>query len=92
MPRPPGRPTNFEMAEAALSNAEKDGKDGLTANELVDAIRALYWPGLVGTQILPSLYAFAKNGRLRKTSGGKFKRIRRNDRIEGGAGDGAEPL
>jgi hypothetical protein len=73
-PRPKGTLTNFEMAEFVLADAEKDGKDGLTGNELVQAIAARYWPGLIGPQILPSIYQFAKAGRL-KLSGGKFKRV-----------------
>lgn len=78
-PRPDGIPTNFEMAEFVLSIAEKDGKDGLTGAELVQAIAARYWPGLVGEQILPSIYQFAKNGRLRKLASGKFKRVKKNE-------------
>jgi hypothetical protein len=78
-PRPKGTPTNFEMAEFVLAAAEKEGKDGLAANELVEAIAARYWPGLVGPQILPSIYNFAKIGRLRKTGGGKFKRRKKID-------------
>jgi hypothetical protein len=76
-PRPKGSPTNFEMAEFALADAEKEGKEGLTASELVQAIAARYWPGLAGPQILPSLYKFSTDGRLHKTAGGKFKRVRR---------------
>jgi hypothetical protein len=76
-PRPKGSPTNFEMAEFVLADAEKEGKDGLTAGELVQAIAARYWPGLVGPQILPSIYKFAKDERLRKTPGGKFKRAKK---------------
>ncbi len=75
-PRPSGTPKNFEMMEMVLARAEKDGKDGLTAAEIVNEIRAHYWPGLVGEQILPSIYAFAKKGRVRKTSNGKFNRIK----------------
>jgi hypothetical protein len=60
-----------------LADAEKDGKDGLTANEIVQAIAARYWPGLIGSQILPSIYKFAKYDRLRKTPGGKFKRLKK---------------
>jgi hypothetical protein len=75
-PRPKGTPTNFEMAEFILADAEKEGNHGgLNANELVQGISARYWPGLVGPQILPSIYAFAKEGRLQKTLGGKFKRV-----------------
>jgi hypothetical protein len=73
-PRPKGTPTNFEMAEFVLADAEKAGKDGLTGSELVQAIAARYWPGLIGPQILPSIYGFGKDGRL-KFSGGKFKRV-----------------
>lgn len=79
VPRPAGTPTNYEMAEFVLASAEKEGKDGLTGSELVAAIRNRYWPGLVNDQILPSIYAFAKKGRLKKTPSGKFKRIKRND-------------
>jgi hypothetical protein len=87
-PRPVGIPTNFDMVELVLSSAEKEGKDGLTAAEVVQAIAARYWPGLVGEQILPSIYGFAKNGRLKKLASGKFKRIKKN---EGPANESAEP-
>jgi len=83
--RPKGVPTNLQMVEFVLGHAEREGKDGLTANEIVEAIRARYWPGLVGEQILPSIYGFGKKGRLRKTASGKFKRIK------GPAGTTAEP-
>ena len=87
-PRPLGIPTNFEMVEFVLSSAEKEGKDGLTAAEVVQAIAARYWPGLIGEQILPSIYGFAKNGRLKKLASGKFKRIKKN---ESPANESAEP-
>jgi hypothetical protein len=86
--RPGGTPTNFEMAELVLLGAEKEGRDGLTANELVEEIKRRYWPGLVGKQILPSIYQFAKKGRLRKTASGKFKRIKKQ---EGSEAAGPEP-
>jgi len=74
-PRPKGTPTNAEMTEFVLADAEKEGKDGLDANELVQAIAARYWPGLIGPQILPSIYGHAKEGkRFHKTTAGKFKR------------------
>jgi hypothetical protein len=76
-PRPKGAPSNFEMAELVLADAEKHGKDGLTASEIVQAIAARYWPGLIGPQILPSIYKLAKDRRLGKTHDGKkFKRIK----------------
>lgn len=75
------------MVEFVLSSAEKEGRE-LTASEIVNEIRARYWPGLIGEQILPSIYGFAKQGRVRKTPTGKFKRIKRNDGPTGGT---AEP-
>ena len=77
-PRPSGAPTNFEMVDMILASAEKDGKDGLSAGEIIEAIRSRYWPGLVDMQVSSSIYQFAKKGRFRKTPSGKFKRIRRN--------------
>ena len=76
-PRPTGAPTTFEMTEAVLESAEKEGKDGLTSKELVDGIRTKFWPGLVTHQVLPTIYGFVKNERLHKTAGGKFKRIKK---------------
>jgi len=76
-PRPNGTPTTFEMVEFVLADAEKAGNDGLAPNELVQAIAARYWPGLVGSQILPHVYRLAKEGRFLKSGGlgGKFKRV-----------------
>src|SRR4051812_11337791 len=54
-PRPEGVPSTFEMTEAVLESAEKAGKDGLTAKELVEAIRDRYWPGLNAPQVLPTI-------------------------------------
>jgi hypothetical protein len=78
-PRPDGTPTAFEMTTLILSSAEKAGKDGLSAKEIVDEIRKRYWPGIVGAQILPSIYQFAQNGRIHKTAKGKFKLIRNKE-------------
>ena len=73
--RPEGIPTTFEMTEIILEAAEKSGKDGLTARELVQGIREKYWPGLKSPQILPIIYGFVPD-RMHKTPGGKFKRKR----------------
>lgn len=77
-PRPQAAPTTFEMTEAVLESAEREGKDGLTGKELVDGIRTKFWPGLVSHQVLPTIYGFVKNERLHKTAGGKFKRIKKD--------------
>jgi hypothetical protein len=74
-PRPNGIPNNFEMVEAVLATAG----EGLTAAELVKAIEARFWPGLVGDQILPSIYQFAKKKRLKKNLSGKFKRVEKTN-------------
>jgi hypothetical protein len=73
--RPEGLPSTFEMTETVLAEAEKAGRDGLTSKELIEAIGAKYWPGLKSAQVLPTIYGFVKNKRLRKTPGGKFKRL-----------------
>ena len=74
--RPEGAPTTFEMTTMVLASAEKEGRDGLTGSEIVKAIGGRYWPGVTGPQVLPSIYGFAKVGRLHKTASGKFKRIK----------------
>lgn len=78
-PRPAGIPTNFEMTDMVIKSAEREGKNGLTANEIVEQIGKRYWPGVVGAQILPMIYKFAKEGRIRKTPSGKFKSVHRNN-------------
>ena len=77
-PRPEGTPTTFEMTERVLIEAEKAGRDGLTGAEIVEEIGRLFWPGLTGAQILPSIYGFKVQGRRHKTPSGKFKRIKTN--------------
>jgi len=75
--RPDGTPTTFEMTESVLADAEKAGKDGLTGKELVAAVKDKFWPGLQPGQILPIVYGFVRDERLRKTPGGKFKRLKK---------------
>src|SRR5438445_6741056 len=72
-PRPKGTPSTFEMVELVLASAEKGGKPALTSRELMDAIRANYWPGVQNKQILPSIFGFAKKKRLIR-EGDKWKR------------------
>jgi len=87
--RPRGIPTNFEMTEMVLKASEREGKNGLAANEIVEQIGSRYWPGVTGAQILPVIYHFAKQGRIRKTAGGKFKSIHKNS--EGPNAAASEP-
>jgi hypothetical protein len=88
-PRPVDAPTTFDMTDDVLADAERAGKDGLSGRELIDAIRDKYWPGLQSMQILPVIYGFVRNDRLRKTSGGKFKRLKKPENRSGGTEDAA---
>ena len=76
-PRPNGAPTNFEMVDMILASAEKEGKDGLAISELISEMRSRYWPGLKDVQVSAPIYSFVRKGRLKKTPGGKFKRVKR---------------
>ena len=72
-PRPDNIPLLFDMTESVIRDAVGAGKPGLTGAEIVAAIGKRYWPGVQGQQILPSIYGFAKQGRLIKTSNGVFR-------------------
>jgi len=74
--RPSGLPTNCQMVDMILASAEKEGKDGLTVNEIIAEMRSRYWPGLQDRQVSTPIYAFARKGRFKKTTSGKFKRIK----------------
>ena len=74
-PRPAGTPSTFEMVDMILASAEKDGRVALTSRELMDEIRANYWPGVQNGQILPSIFGF-KGKRLNRT-GDKWSRIKK---------------
>lgn len=67
-PRPDGIPTLFKMVETVLDEAA----GGLTGRQIVEVIGEKYWPGVRGQQILPSIYGFSKQGRLKKTDTGQF--------------------
>ncbi|WSG96417.1 hypothetical protein U8P76_05760 [Rhizobium johnstonii] len=71
--RPAGVPTLFEMTYTVIRDAESRGKTGLTSREIIDAIAKQYWPGLKRQQVLPSIYTFAKQGRLNKSKDGRFR-------------------
>lgn len=73
-PRPPGIPSTYEMVVAILGKAETAGKrEGLTSRELMDGIRAEYWPGVQNKQILPSIFGFGKKKRIIRR-GDKWKK------------------
>lgn len=60
-PRPDNIPTVWEMVDECLSNAEGHTLD---VTEIVARIETRWWPGLIRSQIAPSIYKFAKEGRL----------------------------
>lgn len=74
--RPAGTPTLFNMAYQVIADAEQRGEPGLSGQGIVDSIGKLYWPGVKGPQVLPSIYGFAKHGRLRKSEDGLFHTVR----------------
>lgn len=62
--RPEGIPSLYVMTATVVREA---GDKGLKAREIVDEISKRFWPGVQPQQILPQVYKFVKNGRLRKT-------------------------
>lgn len=78
-PRPEGTPTVFEMAEAVIKASEERRGKGLLGREIVDEIGKEYWPGVKGPQILPSVYQFAKKGRLVKNTNKRFHTVKKDE-------------
>ena len=76
LPRPAGTPSTFDMVDMILASAEKEGRGALTSRELMDEIRAKYWPGVQNKQILPSIFGFGAKGRLIR-DGEKWRRIKK---------------
>lgn len=72
-PRPEGVPSLFVMTETVLTEGMEIGLPGYTGADIVREIGAKYWPGVRGEQILPSIYQFAKKGRIEKTADGIFR-------------------
>lgn len=69
-PRPDNIPTIWEMTRSVL----KDSPIGtLHVDDIVSQIALRWWPGLSKSQIGPSLYGFAKDGRLERKGTGMFK-------------------
>ena len=71
-PRPEGTPTLFEMTEEVIREAMSIGLPGLKGREIVKHIGTKYWPGVKPEQIMPSVYTFARQGRLNKRKDGLF--------------------
>jgi hypothetical protein len=74
-PRPAGVPSLFEMTDIVIKDAIKAGKSGLKGREIVAEIGKRYWPGVQPQQILPPIYSFVKNKRLKKGDNGIFKPV-----------------
>ena len=80
-PRPKGIPTLFKMVVVVINKANR----GLSGREIVEEIGNDFWPGVQGPQILPSVYGFAKRGRLRKNKAGHFFTHKKNEPPDGTA-------
>jgi hypothetical protein len=76
--RPSGIPTNYQMVELILKEAQAQGKPGLTVREIVQTIDKRYWPGIEDGQIMPSIYGFVKDTRLHKSESGIFSVAQKN--------------
>ena len=68
-PRPAGIPTVFEMASMLLKEAPGHQ---LTMDEMRKQIEDRWWAGVSRNAIAPSVYKFAKQGRLRQVDVGTF--------------------
>jgi hypothetical protein len=88
--RPSGCPSNYEMMELILASAEKEGKDGLTASEIISEMRKRYWPGLKDAQVSAPIYAFVRKGRFRRLEKGRISRWTKNE--EGSTAGGPQNL
>ena len=86
-PRPKDIPTIWEMTTDILAQAERRT---LHIDTIVDRMAERWWPGLVKQQIAPSLYGFAKQGRLDRGEGtGVFTLpLKQNEPPEGGSDTG----
>ena len=74
--RPDGTPSLYEMTVAVIKASEDRSGRGLLGREIVDEIGREFWPGVKGPQITPSIYQYAKKGRLVKNSNGRFHTVK----------------
>ncbi len=68
-PRPKGIPTVWEMTEEILLSGPPRG---LSVKEIVKRIEGKWWPGVILQQVSPTVYSFAKQGRLIRPEKGTF--------------------
>ena len=64
--RPEGIPTTPEMMRLAIIAANKEGKVGLSGQELYEVIGKQWWPGVDPNLIKPTAWRLEKEGRLGK--------------------------
>ena len=77
--RPEGTPSLYKMTVAVIKASEKRGGRGLLGREIVEEIGREFWPGVVGPQILPSIYQFAAKGRLVKNDNKRFHTVKSDE-------------
>lgn len=67
--RPEGIPTIWDMVLEFFNNSKVQSA---TVGDITDFIRGRWWPGVANSQVGPTLYRIAGEGRLRKVGKGKF--------------------
>lgn len=68
-PRPDGIPSVWEMTQIIISETSDQQA---TVSDIMKKIDARWWPGVHRNQVAPTIYKFAKNGRLDQVSPGTF--------------------
>lgn len=71
-PKPEGSPAVLEMVTMILREAMKSGANSLSGRKIVDAVNKRYWPGVGDNNILPNLYRFVKDGRMKQMEDKSF--------------------
>lgn len=78
--KPAGIPTVLEMANAVIAS-EAEGRDQLfmEGNDITEAIRRRWWPTVKPSDVTPTLWRAAKEGRIYK-NGTRYARVKPDDR------------
>lgn len=86
--KPEGTPSLFEMAEIILAEQEQGGRYELEGSFIMNQIKARWWPEARTNSVLPSLWRFAKQGRLVK-NGSRYSRVKATEPSDATAQDGS---
>lgn len=86
--KPEGTPSLFEMTEIILAEQEQGGRNELEGSFIMNQIQARWWPEARTNSVLPSLWRFAKQGRLVK-NGSRYSRVKATEPSDASAQDGS---